>query len=223
MAAASPAAKTGPRHRPTNGRRVPGGFLTSEQFLDWLEPGVRADLIGGKVFMRSPVNLRHARLVNFLDHLLRSYLEETEAGELHRETVAVRLSVRETFLPDLAFFPRSQVGRLLETHAPLCPAFVVEALSPGTAERDRGPKFAAYELHGLQEYWLLDPQRLAHRFYRRAGEMLEEFAVEAARIESVAIPGFWVERKWLDPLQPPKVAPCLAAILRTARRRSPRR
>lgn len=203
--------------------RPPGGFLTSEQFLDWLQPGVRADLIGGKVFMHSPVNLRHARLLNFLDHLLRSYLEATDLGELHRETVAVRLSVRETFLPDLAFFPRSQVGRLLETHAPLCPAFVAEVLSPGTAERDRGPKFAAYELHGLQEYWLLDPQRQEHRFYRRAGEMLEEFAAGEPRIASVAIPGFRVERAWLDPVRPPKVAVCLAAILRAARRRSPRR
>lgn len=212
-----------PRPRRTNGVPVPGGFLTSELFLEWLQPGVRADLIGGRVFMHSPVSLRHARLVNFLDHLLRSYLEVTELGELHRESVAVRLSVRETFQPDLAFFTRSQVGRLLETHAPLCPAFIVEALSPGTAERDRGPKFAAYELHGLQEYWILDPQQPGHRFYRRAGDMLEEFAASEDRIESVSIPGFWVRREWLDPVRPPKVAPCLAAILRSSARRRPRR
>ena len=53
-----------------------GRLLTSEEFLDWLQPGIFADLIGGEIFMRSPVNIRHARLVNFLDHLLRSYLEE---------------------------------------------------------------------------------------------------------------------------------------------------
>lgn len=215
-------ARTAPPPAPPR-PRPPGGFLTSEQFLGWLQPGVRADLIGGKIFMHSPVNLRHARLVNFLERLLAAHIEELDLGELHRETVAVRLGVRETFLPDLAFFPRSQVGRLLETHAPLCPAFVAEALSPGTAERDRGPKFAAYELHGLQEYWLLDPQRLEHRFYRRAGEMLEEFAAGEPRIASVAVPGFWVERAWLDPVRPPKVAPCLAAIRRAARRRKGRR
>lgn len=52
-------------------------LINSEQFLDWLQPGVFADLIRGQIFMHSPVNLRHATQVNFLDHLLRSYLEET--------------------------------------------------------------------------------------------------------------------------------------------------
>ncbi len=55
-------------------------LLTSEEFLDWLEPGVQADLIGGEVFMHSPVNLRHARLLNFLDHLLRSFVEFAEGA-----------------------------------------------------------------------------------------------------------------------------------------------
>jgi Uma2 family endonuclease len=188
-------------------------LLTSEEFLDWLEPGVFADLIGGEIFMHSPVNLRHARLLNFLDRLLGAYIEAETLGELHRESVAIRLSVRETFMPDLAYFTNAQASRLAETHAPFAPTFVVEALSPRTAQNDRGRKFAAYELHGVQEYWILDPEKQQHHSYRRAGDMFSEFGTNDEVISSFSIPGFWVKRAWLNANKPPSVSACLTEML----------
>lgn len=194
-------------------------LLTSEEFLDFLEPGVRADLIGGQVHMHSPVNFRHATLVNFLDRLLALYIEQADlGGVLHREAVAVRLSARETFMPDLSYFTAAQAARLGTTHASFAPSFVVEVLSPSSIKRDCGPKFAAYERHGVQEYWVLDPEGLEHHFYRRAGDLLEEFAAGADRIESSSIPGFWVRRAWLDPEQSTKVTACVKEILRRSRK-----
>lgn len=195
------------------------GLITSEEFLDWLKPGVHADLIAGEIAMHSPVNLRHARLINFVDGLLRTYLEEEDLGELHRETVAVRLSIRETFMPDLAYFTKAQAARLPETHVPFAPTFVLEALSPATAKNDTGRKFASYELHEVQEYWILDPQKLEHRFYRRSGDMLEEFGMGEDRIDSTSIPGFWVRRSWLNPADLPKISDCLKLLLSARRKR----
>ena len=189
---------------------------TAKEFLDWLQPGVHADLIDGERFMHSPVNLRHARLLNFLDRLLAGYLERRQLGELFREVVAVRLSSRNVFLPDLAYFTNEQVARLTPTHAPFAPTLVVEALSPWTDERDTGPKFAAYEEHGVQEYWILDPETLAHRFYRREGELLVEFAAGEPVIRAQSLPGFWVRRAWLDPAALPAVGRCLEEILETS-------
>jgi len=185
---------------------------TAEDFLDWLQPGIHADLIDGEKFMHSPVNLKHADLLNFLDHLLRCYIEEKKLGRLYREVVAVRLSSRNLFLPDLSFFTNEQVAHLQPTHAPFAPTLVVEALSPWSADRDVGPKFAAYEEHGVQEYWVLDPDHLAHRFYRRQGELLVEFAGGAEIIEAQTIPGFWMKRTWLNPTQLLPVSQCLAEI-----------
>lgn len=196
-----------------------GALLSSEQFLDWLQPGIFADLIGGQISMHSPVNLRHATLVNFLERLLAAYIEETDlGGVLHRESVAVRLSARETFMPDLGYFTARQAERLGETHAAFAPMFVAEALSPSTAKNDQGPKFASYELHEVQEYWILDPQKLQHRFYRRAGDMLEEFATSGEKIVSTSIQSFWVKRAWLDPDKTPKVSACLKEIMRSVKR-----
>ena len=202
-----------PQPRLPRVRRHPA-LLTSEEFLDWLQPGIHADLIGGFIHMHSPVRLDHADLTNFLDSLLRQYVEEEQIGKLYREVVAIRLSPRETFLPDLAYFTPAQVARMPESHIPFAPTFVCEVLSPSSIKRDTEQKFAAYELHGVQEYWVLDPRKLVHRFYRRHVDVLEEFAEGAERIESVSIPGFWVKRAWLTPEKPPTVKACLAEILR---------
>jgi Uma2 family endonuclease len=193
--------------------KVERNLWTATDFLEWLKPGVHADLIYGEKFMHSPVNFRHARLLNFLHHLMDLYVQHKRIGEVHREVIAVRLSTRNVFLPDLAYFTPEQIGRLAESHAPFAPALVVEALSPWSADRDVGPKFAAYEEHGVQEYWVLDPDTRAHRFYHRQGEELVEFAAGEPVIRAHAIPGFWVRREWLnaDPL--PEVAPCLERVL----------
>ncbi len=200
--------------------RVERRLWTAEDFLEWLDPGVHADLIGGEKFMHSPVNLQHAKLLNFLDRLLAAYIERKKLGELFREVVAVRLNSRNVFLPDLAFFTNDQVKKLEPTHAPFAPTFVVEALSRRTARRDTGPKFAVYESCGVQEYWVLDPETLTHRFYRREGELLVEFARGEEIIRAQTIPGFWVKRVWLNPSALPEVAGCLEEILVAAPRES---
>ncbi|AHF89725.1 hypothetical protein OPIT5_05275 [Opitutaceae bacterium TAV5] len=214
-----------PLRFPASGRTpAPKGnpLLDSARFLDWLQPGIHADLIGGHIFKRSPVALNHARIVNFLDSLLHQYIEEFELGELHRETVAVRLSPRDTFLPDLSYFTPEQVARLGVTHADFAPTLVVEVLSPATARRDREAKFSAYEAHGVQEYWVIDPDKADHHFYRRAGDLFGEYATGddgQDRIDAMSIPGFWLRREWLaHAARLPAVAPCLAE-LRAARKR----
>jgi len=111
----------------------------------------------------------------------------------------------------------------LEPHAPFAPTFVLEALSPTAADRDRGTKFAAYERHNVQAYWIIDPQKLEHRFYRREGELPVEFAAGADRIGSSSIPGFWVKRAWLDPVSPPPIARCLSELLGPRKGRTSRR
>ncbi len=184
-------------------------LLTAEDFMDWLEPGVHADLIDGEIGMHSPVNLKHASLLNFVDHLLRCYIEKHRLGALYREVVAVKLGSRNVFLPDLLFIPADQLAALPATHIPYAPPLVVEALSPRTAGRDIGPKFAAYEEHGVQEYWVLDPETLDHRFYHREDGILTVFAEDEPVIASKVISGFRMHRAWLNPENLPAVSDCL--------------
>ena len=197
---------------PVSAAAVEHELLTAEDFLEWLEPGRCADLIAGEIAMHSPVSVRHADLLNFLDGILRLYVDRRRLGFLYREVVAVRLSARDTFQPDLAFYRAARSGLIRDNHVEGAPDLVVEVLSPRTADRDTGPKFAAYERHGVIEYWILDPETLAHRFYRRAGELLVEYAAGAAKIDSRAVPGFFVMREWLDPRRTPPILEAFTRI-----------
>ena len=62
------------------------------------------------------------------------------------------------------------------------------------------------------EYWVLDPETLAHRFYRRDAELLVEYAEGAAKIESRVVPGFFLMRDWLDPEHLPPITESLVQI-----------
>ena len=188
-------------------------LLTAEEFLDWLQPKIYADLINGETFMHSPVNFRHATLLNFLERLLALYIEHHDLGRLDRENIAVRLDARNVFMPDLAYFTTEQAQSLHPGHAAFAPTLVVEALSPSTAERDVGVKFVAYERYGVREYWILDPQTRAHRFYALDGDIFVEFGHGEERVVSKTIAGFFVNRSWLDPSNPPPIMACLRETL----------
>lgn len=186
---------------------------TDADFLRWLDPGEHADLIDGERFMHSPVSLKHADLLNFLDEFLRRWLRAAvPGGRLYREVVAVRLSQRNVFLPDLCWFAADQAAQLTPTHAPFAPSWVCEVLSPRTADRDIGPKFAAYEEHGVLEYWVLDPDSLDHRFFAREGDYLTEFDSGQPWVASRLWPGLALRRDWLDPEHLPDVDACLAEV-----------
>lgn len=183
---------------------------TADDFLQWLQPGVHADLIDGEKMMHSPVSLRHADLINFLDEFLRRWLRASgTGGKLYREVVAVKLGQRNVFLPDLCWFTEAQAAEFPPTHATAPPRWVCEVLSPRTFDRDTGPKFAAYEEHGVEEYWILDPDRLSHRFYATDGEYLTEFASGEAEVRSRVFKGLVLRREWLDPANLPDVEACL--------------
>lgn len=187
-------------------------FWTADEFIAWLEPGVHADLLDGEIYMHSPVNIRHAELLDFLFHVMGLYVRAKGLGSVQRENWVVRLSSRRAVMPDLCYFKPEQRALFLDTYSPVAPALVVEALSPWSLDRDRVLKFSAYEERGVDEYWILDPDHLEHHFYRREGEFLVEYAVEDARIDSQTIAGFWVECAWLNPTALPDVLACLRQL-----------
>ena len=152
---------------------------------------------------RSPCILRyrcrHARLLNFVDSLLRISVERFDLGMVFREVVAVRLSSRNVFLPDLAFYRKDRLGLQRDNYIAGAPDLAIEVLSPHTAHRDVSVKFVEYEQHGVEEYWVLDPETQAHRFYARRGEVLTEFAAGEPVIRSTVLPGLPLRRAWLTP------------------------
>jgi Uma2 family endonuclease len=194
--------------------------ISADEFLDWLEPGMHADLVNGEIFMHSPVSIRHARLLDFVHRLVVGFVEERPItiqsgqglGEVFRETVAVRLASRNVFLPDLMFYRTERLHLVGDTFVEGPPDLVVEVLSERTAHRDVGDKFVEYEQQGVREYWVLDPNTLAHSFFARAKDIFEEYARGGPEVASTVLPGLVLKRSWLDPSALPKVADCLGWV-----------
>ncbi len=81
-----------------------------------------------------------------------------------------------------------------------------EIASPESRLRDRGEKFAEYEMGGVKEYWLIDPEEGQADFYQldqRGRYRLMEPDDEGI-CRSQVLSGFWLKVEWLwrDPLPP---------------------
>lgn len=94
-------------------------------------------------------------------------------GFVGAETVLVSLT-RNDYLPDICFFGRDKAAEIKpdQVNYP-APDFMVEVLSPSTAEKDRQLKFEDYAAHGVGEYWLVDPEQQTVEQYVFRGEGYE--------------------------------------------------
>jgi Uma2 family endonuclease len=82
---------------------------------------------------------------------------------------------------------------------------VVEIVSPESSQRDRETKLSEYEMGGVPEYWIIDPERNEALFYQLTeGRYQLMFSGRTGRYTSAVVPGFWLEAEWLwqEPLPP---------------------
>jgi len=69
--------------------------------------------------------------------------------------------------------------------------------------RDRGEKFAEYEMGGVKEYWILDLDLRRADFFALSEGRYEKRVEDVQGIySSEAIPGFWMKVEWLWNLPP---------------------
>jgi Uma2 family endonuclease len=168
--------------------------LRREQFYDDIDETVKAEFINGEVIMHSPVKRRHNNARKYLSLLLDVYTRSNNLGEVQDEKIMIHLS-RNSFEPDIAFWNQEKAKDFHDDQMLFpAPDFVVEVLSPSTAGYDRGIKKVDYALHGVAEYWIIDPvENIVEQYLLEEGE--EEYHLHGRKemgdeITSHAIPGF---------------------------------
>ena len=75
--------------------------------------------------------------------------------EVFMARLDVKLADTTVLEPDVLVVRVSDIG---EKNIPAAPVLVVEVLSPSTRRYDLLLKRAAYEEHGVESYWLVDPK-----------------------------------------------------------------
>jgi Uma2 family endonuclease len=194
---------------PSGGRVAPGSKLTYEEFLAWCDEDTWAEWVDGEVVMVTPASDRHQALSGFLESVLAIYAEERGLGRVLGAPFQMRLPepVHSGREPDVFFIATAHLPRLKETYLDGPADLVVEIISPESRLRDRGEKFAEYQMGGVGEYWLLDPERRDADFYRldeRGRYRLSE-PDRGGWYESVTLPGFRLKLEWLWQIPLPRV------------------
>lgn len=133
------------------------------------DDGNRYELIDGELFVSRAPSIPHQRIVHNIQMALGAYLSRTPIGILI-PAPGVIFSDMSGVIPDLVFVsqqrqPEIATGERLTG----APDLVVEVLSPGAenTRRDRVVKRQLYGKYGVQEYWIVDPERRLVEVYRQ--------------------------------------------------------
>jgi Uma2 family endonuclease len=142
--------------------------LTYADYVLFPDDGLRHEIIDGEHYVTPSPVTRHQRISRELFYLMHGYLAAHQIGEVFYAPFDVVLSDTNVLVPDLVFVSRQRATRLTEKNLQGPPDLVIEILSPGTRSRDERLKRDVYERVGVEEYWLVDPERNAVRVYRQS-------------------------------------------------------
>ena len=130
--------------------------LTYEDYLKTPDDE-RWELLNGVLTRRPTPNTVHQRTLGNLAMALFSFVDNRGLGEVIISPFDVVLSSTNVLEPDLIFVSTDQRSIITNANIQGAPALVIEVVSPSTLTRDRELKRSIYAEHGVQEYWLVDP------------------------------------------------------------------
>ena len=166
--------------------------LTYEDFCLLPEDGKRREIIEGELFVTPSPQTPHQRAVIRLSSHLWHFVDSHKLGEVFSAPFDVVFSEFDVVEPDILFISSANVAVLTNKNVQGAPDLVVEVLSENTARADRSVKLKLYGKFGVEEYWIIDPQRPSAEVYRRGAAGLECVATLSAAdaLSSPLLPGF---------------------------------
>lgn len=165
-----------------------------QQFYEDIDDDLKAEFINGEMVVHSPVKKQHTDAVGFLYKIADTFVRLAKLGYVGYEKVMTALT-RNDYEPDVVFFGNEKASTFKKGHWKYpAPDFVVEVLSEGTEQRDRGIKFEDYEAHGVQEYWIVDPvEEMVEQYFLQDGHFKLHLKAGQGPIESRVITGFCID------------------------------
>ncbi len=196
------------------------GPCTFADFLELIREDQKADLIDGVIYLASPENIDHNKLLGWLYKVLGSFIEERELGVLTINRVAYRLSDKTAPEPDLAFVRKERERQIERTgHMEGPPDLAIEIVSPDSSRRDYVRKRSRYEEAGVEEYWIIDPDEQKAVFLVRESGRFVEAQLDGYVHRSRVVPGFALDVRWLWQRPLPKTSAIVASILSASENR----
>ena len=139
-------------------------YYTLDDIYD-LPEGKRGELIEGEIFYMAAPSRKHQDIVSFFTKVIGNFIDQKE-GEcrVYPAPLAVYLKSEERDTeytnyvePDISVICNPK--RLDDKGCKGAPDWVIEVVSPASRKMDYYLKLSLYQMNGVREYWIVDPER----------------------------------------------------------------
>jgi Uma2 family endonuclease len=167
------------------------GLLTVADYLKLPEDGPRYELIEGELLMAPAPNRFHQEIFANLFLILGAYVRKRRSGKIYSAPFDVIFDEHNVLQPDIIFFSNARASALTTAGATGAPDLAIEILSPATEKRDRVQKRAIYARSGVEELWLVLPDKRRLEIYRLSenAERVAQTLGEGAQLAPKLFPG----------------------------------
>lgn len=149
----------------------------------------RYELLEGELVMVPSPTTHHQKISWNLERLVGDFVQKHGLGFIYHAPLDVVFSEWDVAQPDIFFISRERSEIITEENIRGAPDLVIEILSPATAERDRTYKRTLYARHGVNEYWLVDPDKRTLQVMKLGEKGFESVGAYTQTLTSPTFPG----------------------------------
>jgi Uma2 family endonuclease len=160
--------------------------LTYEDYLAIPDDGRRHEIIDGVHYVSPSPTFRHQLIVATLIRILGNHVAKHDLGWVVGSPCDV-LSEHTIVQRDVLFISKARAF-IIDKTVNGAPDLVVEVLS-SNREYDERTKFQEYEVSGVLESWIVDPESESVKVFRRAGNKFAAVPVTDT-LTTPLLPGF---------------------------------
>lgn len=163
-----------------------------------LPEGTRAELIDGQIYYMAPPSRKHQEITGELFATIREYIHSNHGScRPYIAPFAVFLNANDKNYvePDISVI--CDPNKLNDKGCVGAPDWIIEVVSPGSRRMDYMTKLFKYRTAGVQEYWLVDPEKNRVIIYNFEQDTMEEYSF-ADDVPSGIYPGFSINLSKLN-------------------------
>lgn len=140
------------------------------------DDGNRYEIIDGELLVSKPPHWKHQEICVKIGTQLELWSSKNNLGKV-AFAPGIIFTEANNVIPDVVWASNQRLAAILDDagHLTDAPELVIEVLSSGELQekRDRQLKLKLYSVQGVQEYWIIDPQKQQVEIYRRENAVLK--------------------------------------------------
>jgi Uma2 family endonuclease len=177
---------------------LPGKQLHTIEDIYALPEGTRAELIDGQLYMMAPPNRRHQEIVFSLSRKIADYID-LKGGSCKTYIAPFAVFLNQDNLnyvePDISVI--CDPNKLTDRGCAGAPDWVIEIVSPSSRRMDYSTKVFKYRSAGVQEYWIVDPDKKRITIWDFENDNTEEFSFSDS-VKAGIYPDLFIDFQQLD-------------------------